>query len=86
MDGQAAESAERLVQRLGQLSLEVAALLRAVAEDPQHPFMERIERATVYIWYATPEEWALFQGIARRIADGIETGLDVSSLGHGSAQ
>jgi hypothetical protein len=68
---QADESAARMVHILGDRAVEVADLLRELADNPEHPLFQTIETQTMYGWNGDSEDWAKFQELARRIADGI---------------
>lgn len=68
---QADESAARMVHILGDRAVEVADLLRELADNPEHPLFQTIETQTMYGWNGDPDDWAKFQELARRMADGI---------------
>lgn len=72
LDDWADESAARLAVKLGTEGGAAADLLRQAADDRSGPMVEALEKASVYGWTETDEDWTLFRHLVRRIADGIE--------------
>jgi hypothetical protein len=67
----AAESAERLRYTLDDPA-EAAALLRAAAEDREHPLIGLIAKETVLDWQWDDDAWRVLQQLLRGIADDLE--------------
>lgn len=75
LEEQADDSGARLLHILGRDgAVEAAELLRAMADDREHPLLELINTRTMFDWNADDESWERFQRITRRMADRSDEG------------
>ncbi len=71
----AVDSAQRVIWDAGREgALGVAELLRFLAHDRDHPVLEQIVSETLIGWN-DPDEWPVFQELAKRIAREIDAKL-----------
>jgi hypothetical protein len=68
------DSAKRLKHAVGEDSAaELAALLRAAADDPSHSLIRLISQRTDIGWEDEKETWKVLQQLLRQIADSVDS-------------
>jgi hypothetical protein len=84
-DDDADVSAARIVRFHPSEAKAVAVLLRDLASNPHHQLHVTIERQTLMGWNGDPQEWVVFERLARRMAETIDSLLEADDVRGGTA-